>query len=105
MRSPFSDAPLDLDDARRLSLAVRTLADPSRLQILNMLHRADGELTLTELTSGLGRMNQSSTSYHVSRLVDSGFVSRRQRGVFVYHRLLPAGIAAVVSALGPGGER
>jgi len=107
MRSPFSATPLDLEAARQLSLAVRTLADPARLQILNMLHRADGELALTELTSGLDRMKQPSASYHVSRLVAAGVVARRREGIFVYHRLTRAGvvrIAEVAEALHPGGE-
>lgn len=96
MTSPFTDTPLDLPAAEQLAATLHALADPARLQILNMLHRADGELTMAELVAGIGRLKQPAVSYHVRMLT---------RAWFVYHRLTPAGIAAVAAAIHPDGER
>lgn len=67
----------------------KVLAEPARLQILNLLR--DEELTVGELVdrSGLGQAN---VSKHLQLLHASGFVSRRKDGLFVYYRLADASV-------------
>lgn len=62
----------------------RALAEPARLQIMNVLR--DGEQTVGELVedTGLGTANLSK---HLQHLHAAGFVTRRKDGLFVYYRL------------------
>lgn len=62
----------------------RALAEPARLQIMNVLR--DGEQAVGELVedTGLGTANLSK---HLQHLHAAGFVTRRKEGLFVYYRL------------------
>lgn len=65
----------------------KSLADPSRLRILNVLQ--DGEFTVQELTHILD-MGQSRISRHLKILCDAGFLAVQQQGTWRYYSLRPA---------------
>ena len=62
----------------------KTLADPSRLQILHELR--DGEKAVSELVDLTG-LGQANISKHLQLLHSAGFVARRKDGLFVYYSI------------------
>ena len=62
----------------------KALAEPARLQILNVLRA--GELTVSELVEET-ELGQANVSKHLQLLYATGFVGRRKEGLFVYYCL------------------
>jgi ArsR family transcriptional regulator len=82
--------------------AFQALADEKRIRILRLL--ADGERCVCELTDALGA-GQSLLSFHLKTLKESGLVSDRREGRWVYYSLVPEALAdleAAVQDLGRG---
>jgi ArsR family transcriptional regulator len=65
------------------------LADPTRLQIVNLLR--DGERCVCDLTGALGAA-QSRLSFHLRILKDSGVVLDRREGRWVHYRVRPGAL-------------
>ena len=65
----------------------RTLADPTRLRALALLLQ-EGELCVCELTFALGE-SQPKVSRHLAQLRESGLVSDRRAGQWIYYALSP----------------
>jgi DNA-binding transcriptional ArsR family regulator len=80
-RSPqhASLTPAQLD---RVARRFRLLGEPSRLRILQALHR--GEKTVTEIVDVAG-LTQSNVSRHLQALSDSGLLGRRRQGNNIYY--------------------
>ncbi|HEY9450248.1 MAG TPA: metalloregulator ArsR/SmtB family transcription factor [Gemmatimonadaceae bacterium] len=62
----------------------KMLAEPVRLEILNLLR--SGEMTVTEIVDESG-LAQANVSKHLQLLHAAGFVTRRKEGLFVYYEL------------------
>ena len=62
----------------------RALADPLRLQIIELLRSQ--ELCVCELCDKLG-VNQSKLSFHLKNLKEASLVNSRQDGRWMYYRL------------------
>jgi DNA-binding transcriptional ArsR family regulator len=67
----------------------RVLAEPTRIKLLDRLRA--GEATVHELTAALGSTQQN-VSKHLGVLADTGIVSRRKQGNFVYYRVVDEGV-------------
>ena len=67
----------DLDDPTSAALLFRSLADPTRLRILQ--HLTLGEHRVVDLTSHLG-LAQSTVSAHLTCLRDCGLIDSRPQG-------------------------
>ena len=65
------------------ALLFRTLADPTRLRLLNLL--ACGETCVCELTDTL-RVVQPKVSRHLARLKCAGLVEARRNGKWMHYR-------------------
>jgi len=65
----------------------QALSDPTRLRILALL-TAEKELCVCELTHAL-ELSQPMISRHLSHLRESGLVSDRRAGKWIYYRLHP----------------
>ncbi len=61
----------------------KTLADPTRLRLLNLL--ADGETCVCELTDTL-RVVQPKVSRHLAHLKRAGLVEARRNGKWMHYR-------------------
>jgi DNA-binding transcriptional ArsR family regulator len=68
----------------------KSLADPKRLFIIQVLR--GGECTVTELAERLG-LKQSNTSQHLAVLRKIGIIMPRKEGNLVYYRLANSKIA------------
>jgi len=63
----------------------KTLANPKRLEILDILKR-DGEITVNAL-AGLLEIPKANTSQHLAVLRQAGVVNTRRDGINVYYSL------------------
>lgn len=62
----------------------KALAEPARLNILNVLR--DGERTVSEIMEATG-LGQANASKHLQQLHALGFVTRRKAGLYVHYGL------------------
>jgi DNA-binding transcriptional ArsR family regulator len=67
----------------------QTLANPKRLQILNLLK--DGELSVGAMVKALG-VAKANLSQHLGLMRQKGILSARRQGTAVYYRLATPGI-------------
>jgi ArsR family transcriptional regulator, arsenate/arsenite/antimonite-responsive transcriptional repressor len=97
---PLSAGPLESDDARRLASALKTIADPARLQLLSLIQaQPGGEACVCHLTEPLG-LSQPTVSHHLKVLRGAGLVERERRGSWAYYRVMPDPLAALRELLG-----
>lgn len=97
--TPLAGSSLSDKEAAELERLLRTLADRTRLRILNLLIRADGSpVCVCEFLPELG-LTQPTVSYHLKQLTEAGLLAREKRGPFVYYRLLPAALERVQALL------
>lgn len=85
--SPLTGGVLDNLAAERLASVFKALADPARVKLVSLIAAsAGGEACICDLTEPLG-LSQPTVSHHMKLLVDSGLVSRDQRGKWAYYRV------------------
>ncbi len=72
--------------AKSLLSVLKALSDRNRLRILAVV--SAGETCVCDIERALG-LTQSNASRHLTRLRQSGLISSRKRGLFVYYRLRP----------------
>jgi ArsR family transcriptional regulator len=103
-----SRQPLSEVEAERLEDILGTIADRTRLHILGIVLRSNGEPVCTcNLVPELG-LSQPTVSYHLKQLVQAGLLEREPRGAFAFYRLVPGAledVAAFVGALDEVGRK
>jgi ArsR family transcriptional regulator len=97
--TPLAGASLSDEEAAELERLLRTLADRTRLRILNMLIRAGGSPVCVCEFVPLLRLTQPTVSYHLKQLTQAGLLARERQGAFVYYRLLPTALERVQALL------
>jgi len=80
-------APMALPEHELLARVFRTLGDPTRLRMVELLLAAGGELTQSELVAQVG-VSQSRASEHLGCLVWCGFVAAVRSGRVVRYRVV-----------------
>ena len=70
----------------------QTLAEPTRLRILNLLR--EGEHNVGELAQLCG-YTAANVSRHLSLMTQQGFVTRESRGTSVYYRIADPSVYAL----------
>src|SRR6516164_1042515 len=79
---------LDADIAMRIASLFAVLSDPTRLQVVYALLRAEsGELCVSDLAKGLGR-DDTTISHQLRVLRNQQIVAMRKVGRIVYYRLV-----------------
>ncbi|CAB4851758.1 MAG: metalloregulator ArsR/SmtB family transcription factor [Actinobacteria bacterium] len=87
--APIRREPLDPADARVLAEAFRALADPVRLQLLNLIATsAAGEVCACDLVEPVGK-SQPTVSHHLKVLREAGLVEADKRGTWVWYSVVP----------------
>jgi len=71
-------------DAGRIAAAAKALADPLRVQIVDVLRRSEQEVCQCELVPLFG-IAQPLLSHHLRRLVDAGLVQVERRHRWAYY--------------------
>src|SRR5215217_5639241 len=96
--TPLAGSSLSDEEAGELERMLQTIADRTRLRILNILIGAGGApVCVCEFMPELG-LTQPTISYHLKQLREVGLLERERRGAFAYYRLVP-GVLERVQAL------
>ncbi len=100
--SPLRRESLDADQAATLAEAFKALADPVRLQLLNLIATADGgEACACDLVEPVGK-SQPTVSHHLKVLREAGLVEADKRGTWVWYSVVPTRLEDLRRALGRG---
>lgn len=75
-------------DSQRLATLAKALAEPVRVQILDVLRRSDEAVCQCELIV-LFDIRQSLLSHHIRKLVDAGIVTVERRHKWAYYSVSP----------------
>ncbi len=65
---------------------LKSLADPTRLQIVGILRRASEPVCICDLTATFN-LSQPTISHHMAKLREAGLVEVLRRGIWAYYRL------------------
>lgn len=71
-------------DAERLATIAKAIAEPIRVQILDVLRRSEEDVCQCELIA-LFDVRQSLLSHHMRKLVDAGLVTVERRHRWAYY--------------------
>ena len=84
--APLSAPVLSDTEADATAALFRSLSDPARVKIVNLLATSDEAVCICNLTDPLG-LSQPTVSHHMKKLHDVGLVAREQRGKWAYFSL------------------
>ena len=79
---------LDAEEVDRLVALSKALADPVRLQIVDVLRRRAGEVCVCDLER-LFDVSQPTLSHHLKKLRQAGIAGVVRRGQFAYYYVNP----------------
>jgi len=82
-------SPIPVDLAELIAARLRVIGDPTRIRILDLLR--EGELSVTQITEGLGT-SQQNASKHLGVLLQAGIVARRKHGNSSIYSIADAGV-------------
>lgn len=96
---PISTAPLARPAAEHIAKLLKSISDPTRLQLISMIRSApNGEACVCDLTEPLG-LRQPTVSHHLRVLTDAGILQREKRATWVWYSMAPGGMDAVLELL------
>ena len=91
--------PLGRAEAEQIARTLRSMADPTRIQILSSLVGAsDGRRAVTELAGELG-LRQPTVSHHLRLMTEEGLLERAQEGRQVWYSISPSRVNDVADSL------
>src|SRR5215218_8915366 len=73
-----------VDKAERLAALAKALADPVRVQVVDVLRKAAGQVCVCELLP-LFDISQSTLSHHLKKLRDAGIVDSEKAGLWAFY--------------------
>jgi ArsR family transcriptional regulator len=71
-------------DAERIAAAAKALAEPLRVQIVDVLRRSENDVCQCALIAVRG-VHQSLLAYHIKKLTDVGLVNVERRHKWAYY--------------------
>jgi ArsR family transcriptional regulator, arsenate/arsenite/antimonite-responsive transcriptional repressor len=93
---PLAAATLAEDEAEATARLFKSLADPTRIKIVNRLAQSDGPVCVCEFIPALG-LSQATVSHHLKKLTRVGLLEREQRGKWAYFSLNPGAARQLAS--------
>jgi ArsR family transcriptional regulator len=84
--APLAAPVLNESEAAATAELFKSLADPARVRIVNVLATAGEPVCACELYEPLG-LSQPTVSHHLKKLTDAGLLQREQRGKWAYFSL------------------
>jgi ArsR family transcriptional regulator len=84
--APLAAATISEEEAEATAELFRSLADPHRVKIVNLLATSSEPVCACELIEPLG-LSQPTVSHHLKKLTDAGLLEREQRGKWAYFSL------------------
>ena len=85
---PVAYPELEPERAARIAAIAKALADPIRLQLVDVLRSHAGEVCVCELVP-LFDVSQPTLSHHLKKLRDAGVVGVERRGLWAYYFVHP----------------
>ena len=85
----------EADDTARV---FKTLADPARVKIVNLLAGNGEPVCACEFIPALG-LTQATVSHHLKKLTDVGLLERELRGKWAYFSLKPVALAQLANLI------
>lgn len=99
--APVAAGPMSDDDALKVALRLKALADPARVKIMSLLFASSaGEENSGDLAAALC-LTESTVSHHLTQLRNAGLVESERRGMNVYHSAHRDSLAALCAVLDP----
>src|SRR5204863_3958520 len=99
--TPVATPTITDGEAANLASVFRALGDPHRVRIVSLLANSPEPVCVCDVTAVVG-LSQATTSFHLKKLTDAGFLLREQRGVWAYYSLAPGALRSLASALEEG---
>jgi ArsR family transcriptional regulator, arsenate/arsenite/antimonite-responsive transcriptional repressor len=82
---------VEREQAQRMAEMAKALADPVRLQLVDVLRKHAGKVCVCELVP-LFDLSQPTISHHLKKLRDAGIVESERRGLWAYYYVLPGAL-------------
>jgi ArsR family transcriptional regulator len=79
---------VERDQALRMAQVAKALADPVRVQLVDVLRKHAGRVCVCELVP-LFELSQPTISHHLKVLRAAGLVESERRGLWAYYYVLP----------------
>ncbi|HEV2528955.1 MAG TPA: metalloregulator ArsR/SmtB family transcription factor [Thermomicrobiales bacterium] len=86
-----------VEDARLL-VALKALADASRLAILQLIAAQDEPICACHIVDRFD-LRQPTISHHLKVLSEAGLITTERHGVWAYYAIDPRGLGGVVSSM------
>jgi ArsR family transcriptional regulator len=84
--APLAESDLSDAEAEATAELFRSLGDPARVRIVNVLATQTDAVCGCDLEEPLG-LSQPTVSFHLKKLHEAGVLDREKRGVWVYYSL------------------
>jgi ArsR family transcriptional regulator, arsenate/arsenite/antimonite-responsive transcriptional repressor len=84
--APLAATTLTDEEALATAELFRSLGDPARVRLVNLIATSGGAVCQCDLIEPLG-LSQPTVSHHMKKLVDAGLIEREQRGKWAYFSL------------------
>jgi ArsR family transcriptional regulator len=97
---PVAYPTVDRRQAQRMAQIAKALADPVRVQLIDVLRKHAGKVCVCELVP-LFDLSQPTVSHHLKVLRDAGLVTATRRGTWAYYRVAPDALRMLAEALTP----
>jgi ArsR family transcriptional regulator, arsenate/arsenite/antimonite-responsive transcriptional repressor len=81
---PVAYPDVSLEEAAQVASIAKALADPIRVQVVDVLRRHAGEVCVCELEP-LFDVSQPTLSHHLKKLRDAGIVGVERRGLWSFY--------------------
>src|SRR5919206_778418 len=85
---PVAYPEVERQQAERIAAIAKALADPVRLQLVDVLRKHAGKVCVCELVP-LFDLSQPTVSHHLKVLRDAGIVGSERRGLWAYYYVIP----------------
>ena len=79
---------VEREQAEQMAAIAKALADPVRLQLVDVLRKHAGKVCVCELVP-LFDLSQPTVSHHLKVLRDAGLVDSERRGLWAYYYVIP----------------
>ena len=84
--APLAAPILSHAEAEATAELFRSLSDPARVRIVNVLATSEEPVCICDLVAPLG-LSQPTVSHHMKKLLDAGLVDRAERGKWAHYTL------------------
>ncbi len=95
---PIAYPEVQREAAVAMARVARALADPVRIQLVDVLRRHAGQVCVCELVP-LFDLSQPTVSHHLRVLREAGIVGLERRGLWAYYYVLPEALATLAGWL------